>query len=655
MRPGSLLAASLLFVFLSPALHAQSAGCDIRPLAADRRGPAAAISRRGNTLYLGSGAAVVVVDTTNLEAPVERGYVNLDEMVRDLAHWETTVVALGELGLAFIDAADPEHPELVGRFPFPSGWQVDTVTAREWRAYVPEVDGLHLFDFSDPTSPIELGFFPAAGTRDVALNGDLAYLLTTPAILVLDVSDPGAPVQVGTVPVHPDNNDRLSIAGNGSRLAAHGNWTDFVWSGSGAELFTLAVPSLPVWKSRLSFDDWFIDQVVFSWDRAYISELIYDVSALANPVYLGSLWPQLWAYDMAMAPDPRYLFVADPRSGLHVADVRAPTEPEITATLPAPSDAVDGYVAGATAVLLREDRIETLDLSDPTRPQRLGALDLPDANLQEAERVGQYAYVTAASPESRIEVVDLADPSHPMAVATAATFVWNEPATSGNVLAYLDGCTAFVGLLDVSQPGAPSVLGQVDLDGDCYKTDFTIGPGRLYLWDYDGLGEPAELRIFDISNPVQPHELGARAIEPWHWARSRVYGRYLLLTDENRFDVLDVSNPASPSLVASLTLPPANWYQRRLTLYGSRAIVAPNRRFREEYDERFFLIDVSNPQSPTEIAGIETPGDARAAVSGPGVILVADGPAGYSVYSSCMPFADGFESGDASEWAIGDR
>jgi hypothetical protein len=655
MRTGTSIAALLLCQSLLPALHAQSVGCAIEPLAADRRGSAKAISRRGDTLYLGSGAAVIVVDTTDIEVPLEKGYVNLDEMVRDLAHWETTVVALGELGLAFIDAADPEHPEIVGRFPFPSGWQVNAVTAREWRAYVPELAGLHLIDFSDPSSPIEVGFFPAAATRDVALNGDLAYLLTVPAILVLDISDPQAPVQIGTVPVHPDNNDRLSIAGNGSRLAAHGNWTDFVWSGSGAELFTLADPSLPVWKSRLSYDDWFIDEVVFSWDRAYISELVYDVSALANPVYLGSLWPQLWAYDMAMAPDPRYLFVADPRSGFHVADVRAPNAPEIVATLPAPSDAVDGYVAGSVAVLLRQERLETFDVSDPTRPRQLGALDLSDANLQEIERVGNHAYVVAASPESRIEVVDLADPSHPAAVGTAATFVWNEPASSGNVLAYMDGSTAFVRLLDVSQPGAPSILGQVDLDGDSYKTDFTIGPERLYVWDYDGLEAPAKLRIFDISTPAQPDELGAEAMDPWHWGRSRVFGSYLLLADEDRFDVLDVADPASPSRVASLPLPPANWYQRRLTLYGSRAIVAPNRRFREEYDERFFVIDVSNPRSPTVTAGIETPGDARAAVSGPGVLFVADGPAGYSIYSSCMPFADGFEGGDVSEWSLAGR
>ena len=49
---------------------------------------------------------------------------------------------------------------------------------------------------------------------------------------------------------------------------------------------------------------------------------------------------------------------------------------------------------------------------------------------------------------------------------------------------------------------------------------------------------------------------------------------------------------------------------------------------------------------------IDTPGSGNAAFAGPGLILVADGSAGYSIYSSCVPFADGFESGDLSEWVL---
>ena len=63
------------------------------------------------------------------------------------------------------------------------------------------------------------------------------------------------------------------------------------------------------------------------------------------------------------------------------------------------------------------------------------------------------------------------------------------------------------------------------------------------------------------------------------------------------------------------------------------------------------VFDVTSPSSPLEIAVLQTPGGGRVAAPGPGLVVVADGPAGISVYESCVPFADGFESGDAAAWS----
>ena len=101
-----------------------------------------------------------------------------------------------------------------------------------------------------------------------------------------------------------------------------------------------------------------------------------------------------------------------------------------------------------------------------------------------------------------------------------------------------------------------------------------------------------------------------------------------------------------------MPLPEANWFQRRISLYGSQALVAPAVVYYEEgLDDRVHLIDAIDPYRPRLAAALETPGDGRGAFAGPGVIVVAYGPAGISVYESCVPFADGFESGDASAWS----
>jgi hypothetical protein len=649
-RIESLVALCTLACIASTQLEAQA--CAPRLVGADRRGQASSISRIGNTFYLGAGAAVVAIDTTNLVAPVELGHADLDELVLDVAHWQSTAVTLGEHGLAFIDAADPLHPALVGAFPFPDGWLVRRVTAREDRAYVPEANGLHVLDFTNPAAPVEIGSFAATGVRDIVLNGNRAYLLAGTSLLVLDISDPGAIAQVASVTVSEDANGYLSIAGNGGRLAVYGNWSYGHHSGSAAELYSLADPDLPDLRSTFWEQDWYIDDVEFADSRVYISELVYDVSNLSNPVFLGSLWPLLWGYDMARTPDPDYLFVADPRYGLQVVDVSDPANPAITASAAMPGLANDGYLAGSTAVVVYDNALRTFDLSDPSRPAVLGRLDLPDQYLEEVVRVGDHAYVTGASyPDYSLRLFDLADPAHPEAAGNLGSYVTRPPVLNGHRLYLEDDCDARFRIFDVSDPGLPVQLGTVELDDQCYKTDFTAGSGRLYVWDYNGSTGPNRLRTFDVSTPAAPVELGATEMDPWHWARSVERNGLLLLTDEDRFDVVDVRDPNAAARVATLPLPLADWYQRGLSLYGSVALVSPREHFRDYYDDRLILLDVANLLEPAQLAAIETPGDARGAFAGAGLIVVADGVAGISVYESCVPFADGFESGDTSSWS----
>jgi hypothetical protein len=645
-----------LCLFAAPDLRAQSGACTPGLLASDRRGSPSSISRQEDVLYLGAGAAVVVVDTGDLLAPVERGRVDLDELVLDVAHWQTMVVALGAHGLSIIDAADGDHPALAGTFAFPPGWVVRSVAARASHAFVPEAGGLHVVSFADPADPVQVGFFPAASTRDVAVSGNRAYLLSAGVLRVINVSSPANPYLVASVPVGTGNDDRLSIAGSGNRLAAWGSWSSGHHYGSGAELFSLADPALPAKRSSLFYDDWSFDSLAFAFDRVYVGGLIYDVSALANPVPLGTLASLLWPVDAAIAPDPDLLFAAEADSGLHVIDVSSPANPQIAASVLMPSEAQDGYLAGSLAVLVRRAALETLDLSDPAHPAPLGRLTWPSTSFQEVERVGDHAWVTTFSPENDIRIVDLSDPSQPEIVGAVGSYVWNAPALAGGIVGYVDECADWLRLLDVADPGSPLPLGQISLGGSCYKTDFAMTAGRLYLWDYDGFDGDSRLRVFDLSDPVLPVELGSAAVEPWHWGRSVVRGgRYLLLTDEDRFDVLDVADPADPVRVASLSLPTGNWFARRLTTYGSRALVAPYREAWDEFDERTYLLDVADPLEPAVVAELRPPGHGRAAVAGPGLILIADGPAGYSIYSSCVPFADGFEGGDVSEWSLAGR
>jgi hypothetical protein len=650
MRATVLLLALLLPGF-APTVEAQGT-CAPHLVGADRRGPASAISHRGDRLYLGNGAAVSVVDTTDYLTPVERGHVNLDELVRGVAHWQTTAIALSEHRLAFIDAVDPDHPAVVGSFPFPDGWTVNRVTAREWLAWVPETNGLHVIDFSDPTAPIEIGSFAVAAVKDVVLNGARAYLLAGEAILVLDISNPALPVLVRTVAISDSADEHLSIAGNGARLAAWGGWTYGHHGGSEADLYSLADPDRPVPRSNFWYEDWGIDDIEFAGDRAYISELVYDVSDLANPVYLGDLSSLVWGYDMARTPDPNLLYVADPQRGLELVDASDPANPTIAAHIDLPGPTNDVYLVGSLAVAVDSQGLRVFDLGASGQPALLGSVSASGDALDQLARAGDHAFVGSYVG---LRNFDLSDPSHPTEAPPLSSYNYEPPVVDGDRLYVRDEYGEHVSIFDVSDPASPRRLGAVHVSDNSYEMDFTAHQGVLYLWHYYYDQNLAQsLLTFDVGDPGEPVELGTMPTATFHMGRSLAWGPALYLADETALGVVDISDPANPVRLADFALPRASRHWRRVSRYGSWLLVAPNVDYwygDQRFDDRLFVLDVSDPFDPHLVTAIETPGDARGAFAGPGRILVADGPAGISVYSTCALFTDSFESGDASAWS----
>jgi hypothetical protein len=63
------------------------------------------------------------------------------------------------------------------------------------------------------------------------------------------------------------------------------------------------------------------------------------------------------------------------------------------------------------------------------------------------------------------------------------------------------------------------------------------------------------------------------------------------------------------------------------------------------------VIDVSDPAAPVEVGFYDTPGEAWGVAVAGDYVHLADGSAGLDVFSDCLLFADGFESGDASAWS----
>jgi len=117
-------------------------------------------------------------------------------------------VANGRHGLRVIDVSTPSSPAEVGSLDTPG--IAFGVAVSGGYAYVAAgyVSGLWVIDVSTPSSPIEVGFFETLGiARGVAVSGSHAFVTVTKegllqvedstGLLVIDVSDPSSPIEVG--------------------------------------------------------------------------------------------------------------------------------------------------------------------------------------------------------------------------------------------------------------------------------------------------------------------------------------------------------------------------------------------------------------------------------------------------------------------------
>jgi len=659
--PTPRIAFVLASLLCSAALEAQT--CVPHLLGADRRGPVAAISRTGSTLYVGTGAALLVVDVSNRANPVERGYVNLQGVVRDVAAAGTMAVVLTSSGLEFVDASDPDDPVATGSWPTPAEWNVRKIDARGTIAYVPEFAGVHFVDFANPANPEEIGFLALVGTKDVVTrSATRAYVSVydyggTGLLVVADVSNPLLPTVVTTTPLSGVGSAALAIGPNGGRLAAwHDHPSHHPWSE--LSLFDLSDPDHPAQHSFMSFEA-LLGVVSIAGDRAYLGRWVFGISNPSQPQWLGELPEDVYLVAHATTGNPNLLYVADWRRGVVTFDVSDPgatTELDLTSL---PGNSLSSYLEGSNAIVLDDFGVRVVGLENPNRPTPVGDLRLTTSYLSRLSRISADRAILAGSFDAPLpqtaRFVDLTDPEHPALRNPFDGVEDRWDIDSGLLYAPADPwCPEALTIYDISDPEEVSAVGQVDLGAGCWGYAATADGNRLYVWHrVDHEPEPLPLlSVFEVSVPASPVELATSDFDYDSWGTPNAHGRQVTLTRHDGLDVYDLTAPGAPVLRGSI--PSARFHGRRPALYGSRAGIP---RFLPpvgaSYGEnRVSLLDLADSAEPAEIALLDTPGSVEGVDLGPGVVVVADGAAGFSIFESCIPFADGFESGDTSEWSL---
>jgi hypothetical protein len=168
--------------------------------------------------------------------------------------------------------------------------------------------------------------------------------------------------------------------------------------------------------------------------------------------------------------------------------------------------------------------------------------------------------------------------------------VWTLSYDASRNIAFLGSCGC-VCLLDMSDPTSPKKIAEFK-HSQCNTCGlfYQITTDRLFICD--GI---SGLKIWDISNPMKPRELG-QYDTPGYACAVHVVGTEAYVADgDGGLRIIDVSNPSNPEEISHVEMTTAC----HVCVEESYAYVA---------DLGLRIIDISNPNNPKEVAFHPTPG-----------------------------------------------
>lgn len=571
-------------------------------------GPVEAVAVAGTTAYVGVGHRLVILDIANPAVPVVLGESQpLQDPIQSivLRGQYAFVVGFWATGLVVMDVSVAGAPVAVGSLPW-IGPARDVVVQGDY-AYVAISDlGLAVVDIANSTAPVLRTTFDTPGdAQALALGGAYVYVADGAAGLqVVDVSDPLNPSSAGGLAI-PGDALGVCVADGKAYIAAgfHG----------GLVIVDITEPGTPALLGSCSTDAVAID-VATAGDYAFVANswaglAIVDVSNSAAPAVVGQHDTSGWASALALSDARAY--VADNAGGLQIVDVSAPPAAFLAGEYRRASGEVTD-VAGAPGLAFVTHGglgggVRAFDLSNPADPQPLS--DTPSYEFAWGlTRAGTL--VCLADGCAGLGVIDAADPANLERLGTAFTGCAARDVVVQGDLAYVADDHQGLLIVDVSNPGAPTLRGAWQ---DPVSPGYPLGVAVKGQYAFLAGGE-AGVQVIEVSDPDNP--VGVAHYDTPGYAFDVVLaGDYAYVADDwSGLVILDVSDPENPALAGQCT---ACVPAQGVAVAGIYALVAA-------HNAGVLLLDVSNPGDPVVLDSHDTGGFARrVAVSG-NLVLVAD-------------------------------
>lgn len=557
-------------------------------------------------------------------------------------------------GLRVVNVAELTPIEFIGNYD-PGGFTLGLLVVGELGYVADGYNGLRILDLSDPARPRPLGRYPGEGVRDVAVQGDYAYLSDNLGLYILNISNPRTPTLVGHL-ASTDAADSIAVAG------------DYAYLGSNdLAIVDISNPENPrrvgtYFTPGYTGDVAVIDNYVYVADRINGNEAeggsglhIVDASNPAAPQRVAVHYD--WAEAIAVAGSYAYVTGA---GGLHILDVSDPGAPV----------EIGAHPAGGSAIAVTENRVYLaggyliiLDITDPSSPYRIFAHELPriawdvavvgpyvyvaydirgldifDANnVREPQPVAAYKEMgevwgldvmddTAYLAAGNLHIVDVTDPATPRPLGMYDTAGTPRDVVVSGTHAYVAEGESGLQIVNVADPSAPVLAGAYDPRG-WIKRLALAGNLLFFVEEADAILEPSIFRVLDVSDPASPRVIGS--VEgPTPTADIAVQGNFVYLSSGGLF-IFDVSNPTTPRQVGVFS---AQNDTRGIYIDGDHAyLLQQERDSRDPVPGGMYVLNISDPTMPTRVRFDRT-------VSFPGEMTVARSYAFVAEYNTIAIF-----------------
>ena len=594
-----------------------------------------------------------------------------DTLMEDIA-----CLAGGSGGFMVLDIADSSNPVILGSIDSPgTAYQVDIGCGYAFMA--DGSSGMQVYDVADPTLPAWGSISPAvANAYDVAIRDGYAYVASgSKGLKVVDVTNAAAPVVIGTC------NTAYSL-----NAVAVADGRVYATYQKGLYVIDVSDPESPaVLGSYFSMASDHYD-VAVAGDYAYTvgsSFKVFDVSNPSNPWLKDYITLTGDGSGIDVQGDHAYL--AWGASGIQVVDISAPGDVSIVGHCDTPGTANDVCVRGGLAYVAGSTYLRILDVSNPLNPVIVGTRSLPGFYAQGVSvntGIPLIARAVTGRPVCQVE-------PNPLDFGKVNVGEWDtriltitnagEGLLSGNIVETCDcfslvmgggfslgpgqsrqiavtfqpaeedtytctirasntlcGPAGFVAdgdsglvILNVEDPSAPSLVGQVDTPGSARGLD--IDTSWAYVGDWD-----EGMQVIDFVDPANPvvvanfEYTGFGRVNDVEVVGDYAYvANYSSFTSYSGLRIIDIGDPENPSLTGSYNTPSRSY---ELEIRDDHAYVADD-------ESGLQVISIVDPANPTPAAACDTPGRANGIGLLGGYAYIADGDSGLQVVDISDPLS----------------